>query len=120
MSDATLLPVSGSPVAGSPVAGRVSGGLDRQAAVATWLARCRALAEASLDSVEAPADELAALAGGDRRTMEIARRAILEALERDPGNCLLRQMQSFWRRAFEKGSWDWDCTDVADVGGILS
>lgn len=77
-------------------------------AVQQWLIRCRALSESTLDSVEAPADELVELAAGDRRLMERARKAILAGLESAPDDPTWTQMLSFWRRAFEKGRWDWE------------
>jgi hypothetical protein len=75
-----------------------------------WIARCRHLAETALDldSVEVPADELLALAAGDRQMMEAARKVILVALEGAPGDPIWSQMLAFWRRAFEKGTWSWD------------
>jgi hypothetical protein len=85
-----------------------SAGVAPVAAVTAWLERCRALAEAQLDGIEDAALELAALAEGDRGLMERARRVLLDDLERRPGDRTLVQMQWFWRRAFEKGTWDWD------------
>ncbi|MFZ0173175.1 MAG: hypothetical protein WAL04_15950 [Acidimicrobiales bacterium] len=73
-----------------------------------WIERCRALAHSSPDGVETPADELVELAAGDRRLMEDARKVILAALERSPGDPTWSQMLAFWRRAFEKGSWSWE------------
>jgi hypothetical protein len=73
-----------------------------------WIERCRQLAVSTLDSVETPADELVALAAGDRRLMEDARKVILAALERSPGDRTWSQMLAFWRRAFEKGTWSWE------------
>jgi hypothetical protein len=77
-------------------------------AVARWIERCRQLAVGTLDSVETPADELVALAAGDRRLMEDARKVILGALEQSPGDRTWSQMLAFWRRAFEKGTWSWE------------
>ncbi len=77
-------------------------------AVDAWVDHCRRLAESSLDSVESPADDLVALAGGDRRLMEQARKVILAGLQASPGDAVWTQMLSFWRRAFEKGDWDWE------------
>jgi hypothetical protein len=91
---------------------------DRDEAARRWLERCRELARGEHDGIENPAWELSELAHGDRRVMELARRAILEGLEADPDDHTLRQMRSFWRRAFEKGTWDWD-GDATDAGGIL-
>lgn len=79
-----------------------------------WLDRCRGLAEADLDGIEDAALELAALAEGDRRLMERARRLLLEELEQRPQDRTLVQMQWLWRRAFEKGSWEWDDGSVGE------
>ena len=100
---------------GSSVAPNSAGGdpsiplddaLDRR--LLAWLDRCRVLAESRLDGIEDPARELADLAAGDRDLMEQARRLIVEALEHEPRNTTLIQMDAFWRRAFEKGSWNWE------------
>jgi hypothetical protein len=72
-----------------------------------WLARCRQLAGGALDGIEAPAEELAELAAGDRDMMERARHQLLDALNHEPRNSTLRQMLALWRRAFEKGQWSW-------------
>jgi len=72
-----------------------------------WLARCRQLAGSALDGIEAPAEELAGLAAGDRDMMERARHQLLDALQHEPRNATLRQMLALWRRAFEKGNWSW-------------
>jgi hypothetical protein len=72
-----------------------------------WLARCRQLAGSDLEGIEAPADELAELAAGDREMMERAYRHLVQALEDAPRDKTLRQMLAFWRRAFEKGDWPW-------------
>lgn len=73
-----------------------------------WIDRCRELAECQLDGIEDPSRELAELAAGDRRLMERARRLIVEARQHEPRNTTLVQMEAFWRRAFEKGSWNWE------------
>jgi hypothetical protein len=73
-----------------------------------WIERCQQLAVSTLDSVETPADELVALAAGDRRLMEDARKVIVAALEQSPGDRTWSQMLAFWRRAFEKGTWSWE------------
>jgi uncharacterized protein HemY len=82
-------------------------GSERDVATSRWLARCRELAESDLDGIEAPADELVALAAGDREVMEQARHELLDALEHEPQDKTLQQMLAFWRRAFEKGDWSW-------------
>jgi hypothetical protein len=80
----------------------------RAAALDAWIERCNALARSTPDGVEAPADELVALAAGDRQLMEDARKVILGALARSPEDPTWSQMLSFWRRAFEKGRWSWE------------
>jgi hypothetical protein len=77
-------------------------------ALLSWLDRCRVLAESDLDGIEDPARELADLADGNRALMEQARRMIVDALEHEPHNSTLVQMNAFWRRAFEKGLWTWE------------
>ena len=77
-------------------------------AVALWIERCRRSPCSTLDSVESPAEELMAFAAGDRHLMESARKVILAGLDAEPGDPTLSQMLSFWRRAFEKGTWSWE------------
>jgi hypothetical protein len=60
-----------------------------------------------LDGIEAPAEELAELAAGDREMMQRARIQLRDALEHEPHNSTLCQMLALWRRAFEKGNWSW-------------
>jgi hypothetical protein len=72
-----------------------------------WLVRCREIADGPLEGIEAPAEELAVLASGDREMMERARHQLLDALEHEPHNSTLRQMLALWQRAFEKGHWSW-------------
>ncbi len=83
-----------------------------------WLARCRELALEELDGIEDAAQALAILAAGDRELMERARRRILAELERQPGDPTLTEMLSFWRRAFEKGDWEWESGSL-DVSKYL-
>lgn len=82
------------------------------AAMWSWLGPCRELARSELDGIEDPARELADLADGNRPMMERARRVLRDALRHEPGNPVLRQMYSLWRRAFEKGSWTWVSTSA--------
>lgn len=77
-------------------------------AVRKWLLRCRDIAEGPLDGIENASVELAEFAAGDRRMMERARRFLLAQQAEHPGDGTTKQMLSLWRRAFEKGSWDWD------------
>jgi len=90
----------------------MSGSLDTSVsageALERWIERCRALTSSALDGVETPADELVALAAGDRQLMEEARKVIVAGLGRSPGDPTFTQMLAFWRRAFEKGSWSWE------------
>lgn len=90
---------------GRPATGDVDADLERR--VDDWLERCRALAAQPLDGIETPAQELADLAAGDRLLMERARRALLEHAGGGTDR-VARQMLSLWRRAFERGDWDWD------------
>jgi len=76
--------------------------------VQAWIERCRLIAAGPLDGIEAPAQELADLAAGDRRLMERARRLLLAEQQERPDDPIVAQMLSLWRRAFEKGSWSWD------------
>lgn len=90
---------------GDTTPGAATGSTD---AVELWIEHCRLLAGSTLDSVETPADELLALAAGNRQLMEEARKVILAALGQAPGDPTWSQMLAFWRRAFEKGSWSWE------------
>lgn len=103
------LPAMEGTAAGHPV---TSFATDGDARLHAWLERCGHLADSDLDGIEDPASELADLAAGDRRMMERSRRVLLEALAREPDNATLQQMLLFWRRAFEKGSWQWDASPI--------
>jgi GTP-binding protein EngB required for normal cell division len=73
-----------------------------------WLELCRTIADGPLDGIEEPAARLASYAGRDRRLMEQARRRLLDLQRAQPGDSTIKQMLSLWRRAFERGAWDWD------------
>jgi hypothetical protein len=87
--------------------GSGGGGLT-DARVLGWMSRCRELASSRLEGIEDPARQLADLADGDRVLMERARRVLQAALDKEPRNPTLVQMEALWRRAFEKGEWGWE------------
>lgn len=66
------------------------------------------LAESPLEGIEDAADELAALAARDRMLMERVRRRLLAERKGAPGDRTLKQMLALWRRALERGVWDWE------------
>jgi hypothetical protein len=80
---------------------------DLEARVEAWLGRCAEIASGPLDGIEDASAELARAAAGDRKLMERARRRLLALQDKDASDPLVAQMLSLWRRAFEKGSWDW-------------
>ncbi|HUJ66706.1 MAG TPA: hypothetical protein VLX59_14265 [Acidimicrobiales bacterium] len=81
--------------------------LDFDTKVDQVLGRAFRLSIEPLEGIEKEAEQLAALAAGDVRVVEAARRLAMNLAEGLPG-MITKQVISLLRRALEIGAWNWE------------